>query len=151
MSEEGKTIADYAEREKENSAAWRKVWIASLGVANGAGLLAAANALKDARGELWFALLPTMWMMALGVAAAGAIPWARLRYHMCVARRFEAAIGQDREGLGSSKRSMVLWDAISISLNLAGAAGFLIGMCWALFAITFRVATWPWVATQFQP
>ncbi|PXA91181.1 hypothetical protein DMC25_06405 [Caulobacter sp. D4A] len=139
-------LAD-AQRERADAAAiaWFKVWTLSLAVGNGAGLLALGSALKDAKGALWFALLPAMWLFMVGLLAAGAEPFARARLHTFERRNWGnlslrmggGIFGPEPKKQLADRRGLKFWRTGSAALNAVAAIAFAGGITWALAAITF--------------
>lgn len=135
-------------------ASLRMSWPQILAVGNGGGALLIGGALKEAKGFVWFALLPAAWMFVAGLLVAGVahlvlMAGARSRADGWWAMSnalLQRPLGEGAEDVElSDDEGREIREAFEANQKLhtwrtwceaISALLFAVGVCWPLFAFT---------------
>lgn len=120
-------------------------WVLWLAIGNGVGLLSISGKLIDRKSEFWTALLmPSCWLFAAGILAAGCIAPITVRRHelarhLWLSRTVNFSEGKAWQDLSSEEkaREKGLLTVESL-LEYASGAAFLFGLVYPLIAISIR-------------
>jgi hypothetical protein len=142
---------------------WYRAWMLSLAVGNGGGLLTLGAALINGwKLGIWIAIVPSLWIFALGLSCAGVAPLLRSHYHRALKVGSTTGLAwidtpESREKLERdltelTETATILQDW-SAKVAAAAAACFGAGLLWPIGVVTlwlFKLlpvaVSWPFPA-----
>jgi hypothetical protein len=134
---------------------WQQKVVLSVAVGNGAGLVVLGGALINSwKLNLWFEILPALWIFAIGLILAGIAPFFIHRAYekgniglLALDAHQNGVRPEWKKGGKSDPEDVAFkniegadkWEDTSIFISALSGVAFSFGIIWPIFTITFRL------------